>query len=116
MGYEIQEKSLEESWQKVSSYEYIEDLEHYWKSPKEFFTDGGGDCEDFAIALIYLLGPDASFVCTDWNPGKHAIVKYNNKYLEPQNYNLYLNNVSVVYELDYYNIMEIATRKGTKNL
>lgn len=27
--------------------------EDYWKSPNEFITDGGGDCEDFAIAKYF---------------------------------------------------------------
>lgn len=27
----------------------------YWKTPTEFFNDGGGDCEDFAIAKGVML-------------------------------------------------------------
>lgn len=27
----------------------------YWKSPDEFIIDGGGDCEDFAIAKYFTL-------------------------------------------------------------
>jgi hypothetical protein len=27
----------------------------YWKTPQEFWRDGGGDCEDFAIAAYYTL-------------------------------------------------------------
>jgi predicted transglutaminase-like cysteine proteinase len=30
-------------------------LEDYWATPRELFTRGGGDCEDFAIAKFYLL-------------------------------------------------------------
>jgi hypothetical protein len=32
----------------------------YWKSPREFENDGGGDYEDFATYLMYLLGEKSS--------------------------------------------------------
>lgn len=36
-------------------YEYITETGDYWKSPKEFEADGGGDCEDFAIFKYQVL-------------------------------------------------------------
>lgn len=42
----------------INSFEY-QDYEHgfadYWKDPGEFYTEGGGDCEDYAIAKYYAL-------------------------------------------------------------
>lgn len=35
-----------------TSYQGITD---YWKTPEEFITDGGGDCEDFSIAKYFTL-------------------------------------------------------------
>lgn len=39
----------------VNSFKYISEKEDYWKSPEEFYADGGGDCEDFSIAKYHLL-------------------------------------------------------------
>src|SRR5215216_667478 len=41
-----------------NQFEYIPDQEEkgqedYWKTPDEFVRDGGGDCEDFAIAKYF---------------------------------------------------------------
>jgi len=32
---------------------YISDKNDYWKTPKEFILEGGGDCEDWAIYWYY---------------------------------------------------------------
>lgn len=40
----------------VNRYAYIQDRKQdYWQSPSEFFQNGGGDCEDFAIAKYAWL-------------------------------------------------------------
>lgn len=39
--------------QNFMRYKQIEDKADYWKTPAEFYKDGGGDCEDFAIALYF---------------------------------------------------------------
>lgn len=39
----------------LESFRYIEDLENEWKTPIEFYKDGGGDCEDYVIFYAYLL-------------------------------------------------------------
>jgi hypothetical protein len=36
-------------------YKYMPDAEDIWKAPQEFQADGGGDCEDFAVAKYYYL-------------------------------------------------------------
>lgn len=39
-------------FEKDNDYQGITD---YWKTPEEFIADGGGDCEDFAIAKYFTL-------------------------------------------------------------
>ena len=43
----------------INSYSYIpeedEGTKDHWKTSEEFYKDGGGDCEDFAIAKYDLL-------------------------------------------------------------
>lgn len=39
----------------VNSYNYIREEGDRWSPPSEFFSRGGGDCEDFAIAKYALL-------------------------------------------------------------
>jgi predicted transglutaminase-like cysteine proteinase len=46
--------------QAINRFDYAEDAvtyghDDYWATPMEFFTKGGGDCEDFAIAKYALL-------------------------------------------------------------
>lgn len=46
--------------QKVNSYRYIEDKkgwkdDDYWATPQQFFSLGGGDCEDYAIVKYMAL-------------------------------------------------------------
>ncbi len=49
-------------------FQYLKDInvwkkKNYWATPKEFVTNGGGDCEDFAIAKMFHLidlGVDSS--------------------------------------------------------
>jgi hypothetical protein len=118
MGYEVLHEDLDTAWQKVAAMEYQDDPEDYCKSPIEFFQDGGGDCEDFAIALIYLLGPSASFIGIESAIGKHAIVKYDSLYLEPSIYGVYYNpyKTSILVQYTYDYVIKIATLSGTKKL
>lgn len=40
----------------VNQYEYIGEVDtDYWKTPEEFYADGGGDCEDFALVKYERL-------------------------------------------------------------
>lgn len=44
----------------INQFEFKSDIEYtgaedYWKTPIEFVVDGGGDCEDFAIAKYFTL-------------------------------------------------------------
>jgi predicted transglutaminase-like cysteine proteinase len=52
--------SMEEAHVFVNKFPYLSDPENYgvpdyWASPEQFFENGAGDCEDFAIAK-YALG------------------------------------------------------------
>jgi len=116
MGYEEKAMPLNEAWKLVSSYKYIPDKLGYWKSPKEFFSDGGGDCEDFSAALVYLLGPKASMVVYDRGDCNHCIVEYKGEYLEPQTYSKRYTSISELYRLDYYEAMDRTTDRGNKSL
>lgn len=54
----------------------------YWASPKETLNRGCGDCEDYAILLMYEIytsfGGKSELALTD----HHAIVKYAGKYYD----------------------------------
>ena len=113
MGYEVQEMPLEEAWKLVSSMKYIPDTSEYCKSPMEFFSDGGGDCEDFAIALVYLLGPQSTLIIIPM----HAVVYYKGQYIEPQLFGYIYDNVSaILLTIEYTEVMYRVTDWGTKKI
>jgi hypothetical protein len=118
MGYKVLYEDLDTAWKKVSSMKYINDPEKYWKSPQEFFSDGGGDCEDFATALMYLLGPDASIVIVGNNYPEHTIVYYKGFYIESQIYELYVqySDINILYTLSYDSALFLATAYGVKSI
>lgn len=39
----------------VNQFTYKADPADHWKTPKEFFRDGTGDCEDYAIAKLAII-------------------------------------------------------------
>jgi len=40
----------------VNSFPYLDDVSlGEWKTPSEFLSDGGGDCEDYAVYKIAIL-------------------------------------------------------------
>lgn len=58
---------------KVNNYTYIEDSQgwqqsDYWATPREFFEQGGGDCEDYAIVKYMALR------AMGWSPDDMRIV------------------------------------------
>jgi hypothetical protein len=117
--YSYMEETLSRAWREVSSHKYIYDLGEYWASPREFEARGGGDCEDFAIALVYRLGKTASSVCIkNARGGFHEIVKFNDRYLEPQKYGMYYEkeDLEILWEVNYDNTMRAATLWGVKLL
>jgi len=117
MGYDILEGDLDESWRRVSAMAYTTEDEGYFKSPKEFFKDGGGDCEDFAAALVYLLGRDASMIAIGTEEPYHAIVLYRGEQIEPQIYGRYFRPARpIVDSWSYDEVMRMATNYGTKGL
>jgi hypothetical protein len=120
MGYEVLHEDLDVAWKKVSSMKYMDDGgSDGIKSPVEFFRDGGGDCLDFAGTLIYLLGPDAELVETLNNDGvKHALVRWDGLYIEPQVYGIYEqeSSLQILEGFSYNNVLELSTNYGRKSL
>jgi hypothetical protein len=118
-NYTYKEEALNKVWREVSSYRYIYDFGEYWESPMEFETRGGGDCEDFAIDLVYRLGDTASSVCIQNSDGGfHEIVKFNSRDLEPQRYGMYYEkkNLKILWEMSYADTIGVATLWGIKSL
>jgi len=117
-GYTYIEENLRDAWIDVASHKYINEYIEYWASPMEFEARGGGDCEDFAFALVYRLGRSASSVCV-LNPkgGFHEIVKFKDRYLEPQRYGMYYDpkNLTILWVADYDKTMSMATLWGAKH-
>jgi hypothetical protein len=119
MGYEVLHENLDVAWKKVALRNYIpENGTNYWKSPAEFFRDGGGDCEDFAVTLVYLLGPDAEVVIEGTNSENcHAIVFYKGMYIEPQKYNkFYTPPTNILKTWSYSDILWWTTLGGCKSI
>jgi len=116
-GYAYNEENLYEAWAKVSSHKYFYDFGEYWSSPSEFEAKGGGDCEDFAIALVYKLGKNASSVCIRKPDGSfHEIVKYGDRFLEPQRFGMYYEkkDLKILWVMNYDETMSISTLWGAK--
>lgn len=120
MGYEIRHDDLDSTWLHVSDQKYIPDSARndYWKSPVEFFMDGGGDCEDFAIAMMYSLGPESEMLIIQSSDGIHAMVVYNEIAISPQSYGVTLavSGLRVLKRISYTEAMAKATKHGTKGL
>lgn len=116
--YESPMLSLEEAWARTASFTYMKEIDtwDYWKSPTEFERDGGGDCEDFATYMIYLLGPDAKMAVLSLEKGFHAVVWFEDKLLEPQHVNCYWAGSGVHWLLGYDYVMRRATSAGSKSI
>jgi hypothetical protein len=82
MGYVEQSLPLSDAWARTAKLAYIADSSAYWQSPAETKARGGGDCEDLATYLVYLLGPDSSLVVIKSGAVKHCIVEYEGRYLD----------------------------------
>ena len=59
-AYSVRSEDFESASMRTASFRYMDDSIGYWKSPREFENDGGGNCEDFATYLMYLLGEKSS--------------------------------------------------------
>jgi hypothetical protein len=118
-GYKKLSVPLAEAWPRAAALEYQAEEVDYWKSPHETERDGGGDCEDLAIFLIYLLGEDAYFIGIDQPgvPWDHAIVEYHGQYLEPHSVGVYFDpeivRARLIERYSYAAIMAYATHGGT---
>jgi hypothetical protein len=116
-GYaEGQHLALNEAWLKTSSYPYIDEDGEYWKSPIEFERDGGGDCEDFCVYLMYQLGNRSELVMIRYDMGYHAVVRWEGRYLEPQVYGLEYpaRGLKIINAMNYGEVMDKATHGGAK--
>lgn len=117
-GYSYREENLETAWDKVAAHKYIYDVGDYWASPAEFEARGGGDCEDFAFALVYRLGRKARAVCVLKPDGQfHEIVEYNGLFLEPQRSGMYYEkkDLTILWISDYDQTMSVLTLWGMKS-
>ena len=118
LGYTDGDASLDDAWSHTSSFRGIPDGPGgYWKSPAEFVADGGGDCEDFATYMLYLLGPDSGAkiaIIALAGRGLHAIIQLDDGTLiEPQCYHAYW-DASPLWTLGYDWVMRYSTNSGRK--
>lgn len=93
-------------WITSGYYPMVDYPEAIWKSPSRFEEDGGGDCEDFATYMIYLLGPktNAQFVMVklpDEDRCHAAVELPNGSIIEPQVYHMYHENAKVILRIPY---------------
>ena len=118
-GYSSMAHDLEDAWRKTASFEYFADRIGYWKSPREFERDGGGDCEDFCTYLMYHLGEKSEMYIVRLNgrEGNHAIVRFEGRFIEPQAYlTVYdRSDFRVLESLDYAETMRRTTFFGLKS-
>jgi len=109
------------AWREVSSFEYTPDDGDYWKSPSEFLSDGGGDCEDFSTYFLYLVGPDSgASMAVLFLPdrGFHAVIELlDGSLIEPQAYGYGWSGGSPLWTLSYDTVMSLcgANHKGLDN-
>lgn len=61
----------------VNQVPYVEDVNNEWKSPEQFFREGG-DCEDYAIAKFVILRDlgfkDLKMVAYETPEGTHMVL------------------------------------------
>lgn len=83
----------------ANQYDYIEDKDgwgsrDYWATPTQFFTKGGGDCEDYAIVKYMALR------AMGWNPADMRIVILHDTRLNEMHAVLAVNLEGTTYLLD----------------
>lgn len=118
-AYPYLEEPLTVAWRHAAGLHYFSDDEvGYWQSPHETESRGGGDCEDIATVLVYMLGREASRVSVyKLKTGTyHSVVWYKERYIEAQVYGRYLDSkdfdVRKVYS--YEVVMRASTANGRK--
>jgi hypothetical protein len=114
-GYDILNEDLDSVWLKTASYKFIpRSVLLPVKSPVVFERDGGGNCSDFAVYMMYHLGKESSFISIRVGLNEvHSIVKYNGEYLEPQVYGMTYEEKGVtVLKTVGYNLMMFKTTGG----
>lgn len=119
--YPYLEEELLSAWKICAAFTYYSDGNRdYWRSPKEFERDGGGDCDCFSAWLVYHLGKNASLAVVQMNGHEkyHAIVFYNGVYVEPQTYLFFYGGYefTLIRTYSYDEVMMIATANYSKNV
>lgn len=61
--------------EEINAYKYIPDSVDYLKTPKQFYADGGGDCEDFANAKKAILGGELVYMPFLIGGTSHIVLK-----------------------------------------
>ena len=117
MGYDSPELDLDSAWKQTAVYQYQDEPGQYWKSPYEFERDGGGDCEDFAGYILYLLGEGDMVIVQKLDRDTlHALIKYRGQIIEPQTYRNYpdISQYKIVGVYNYNTTMHYITNGGMK--
>lgn len=122
VGYESNALSLDDAWKRTAiGHTYISEDEgkDHWKSPAEFSADGGGDCEDFAIYMIYWLGEEADMVVLHnlVRKGYHAVVRYRGVLYDSMAYGTVVElseNLLYCEDYSYEYLMAYTTAGGIK--
>jgi hypothetical protein len=119
LGYTEQHQTLITAWEHTASYTYIPESKNYWKSPKEFEADGGGDCEDFVVDLLYHLGEGRLYIVRmNGSTTLHAVVEYRGGFLEAQVVGCYYTHAdfTVLESYSWTHVMQAVTKGGTKSI
>ena len=66
----------------------IHDRNDYWQSPDQTYEWGRGDCEDYALLVMYQIRQDLggwpALVIGDVPSGRHGWIEYEGRQYEPQ--------------------------------
>lgn len=89
-----------------------------WQTPQQTYYRKTGDCEDFAGLLGYFIKDyyTVSVIVINDANGRHAILKVDNKYVEPMHYGMYYDKEYVlknkVYELTLNEFIDLCYKKS----
>lgn len=87
---------------------------YYIKTPEQTIEDKTGDCSDFSVLLMAIMGYQhkiyiSEFICLD---NDHSVVYYNGHYYDCANNKITktTNGVKILRRLTYYDIMDWVYR------
>jgi len=67
----------------VENIRYVVDENNNWQTPSETLKKGEGDCEDFVILAIYIIGK-GNMMFGEHSEGNHAWLNVDGQWWEPQ--------------------------------